>query len=382
MRTVLTVVGTRPEAVKMAPVLRKLAEAPGVRSLLGSTGQHRELLDQVLEVFGLRPDADLNLMRPGQTLAGLTARAIEALDGYLAECRPDLLLVQGDTTTVLCATLTAFYRRIPVGHVEAGLRTGDLSAPWPEEANRALTDRLAALHFAPTPRAAENLRREGVPADSIAVTGNTGIDALFLTLDALKTSGQTDPAAAAFRPDGDGARMVLITAHRRENFGDRFLAVCDAIADLAARFPEVQFVYPVHRNPNVRGPVQAVLASDTDPRLAAGNVRLIDPLPYPDFVAHMAASTLILTDSGGVQEEAPSLGKPVLVFRDATERPEAVEAGTVRLVGTDRDAIVREASLLLTDPDAHARMAHAHNPYGDGHAAERIVERCRQFLGL
>ncbi len=376
MKTIAIVIGTRPEAVKLAPVVLRLGATPGVRTHICVTGQHREMLDGVLDVFGIRPDADLNLMRPGQTLGALTARAIEHLDAHFATIRPDLVLVQGDTTTSFCAALAAFYQRIPVGHVEAGLRTGDLSAPWPEEANRSLTARLAALHFAPTERARTNLIREGVRPGSIVVTGNTGIDALFLTLQRIGELPRDDLWQAP------GTRFVLITAHRRENFGDRFVELCEAIADLAGRFPDVHFVYPVHPNPNVRDPVHRILGAEDDPRLAGRNVHRIAPLPYPRFVGLMAACTMILTDSGGVQEEAPSLGKPVLVLRDTTERPEAVEAGTVRLVGTDRARIVAETTALLTDPDAYNRMTRRHNPYGDGKAAERIVARCLEYLGM
>jgi UDP-N-acetylglucosamine 2-epimerase (non-hydrolysing) len=382
MKTIAAVIGTRPEAVKMAPIILRLGRTPGVRCHVCVTGQHREMLDQVLDVFGITPDTDLNLMRPGQTLAGLSARAIEALDAFYAEQKPDLVLVQGDTTTVFCATLAAFYRRVPVGHVEAGLRTWNLDSPYPEEANRVLTSRLAALHFAPTEWARDNLLREGVDASRVVVTGNSGIDALFLTLErlkALRTAGKA-PAVPTWWVNSEGRRMVLITAHRRENFGAPFLAVCEAIADLAGRFPDVEFVYPVHRNPNVTTPVHAVLGNGSDVRLKEGNVTLIEPLAYPEFVEAMANSDLILTDSGGVQEEAPSLGKPVLVLRDTTERPEAVAAGTVKLVGTDRAAIVAEATTLLTDPAARDRMARAHNPYGDGHAAGRTVDRCLSFL--
>ncbi len=376
MKTIATVIGTRPEAVKLAPVALKLAETPGVRSHVCSTGQHRQMLDQVLGVFGIQPDTDLNLMQPGQTLAGLTARAVEALDAFYKGLQPDLVLVQGDTTTVFCAALAAFYHRIPVGHVEAGLRTWNLDAPWPEEANRVLTARLAALHFAPTTWARDNLLREGVAPDSVLVTGNTGIDALFLTLERLKAQPDRPRPHWLDR----GSRLVLITAHRRENFGAPFESVCEAIADLAGAFPDIPFVYPVHPNPNVTTPVRRVLGNRDDPRLSAGNVHLIEPLAYPQFVELMDVSTLILTDSGGVQEEAPSLGKPVLVLRETTERPEAVSAGTVQLVGTDRPTIVRSATTLLTDPAAYARMTHRHNPYGDGHAAARIVERCLAFL--
>jgi UDP-N-acetylglucosamine 2-epimerase (non-hydrolysing) len=313
-------------------------------------------------------------MRPGQSLAGLTARAVAALDGLYAALAPDLVLVQGDTTTAFCAALAAFYRRVPVGHVEAGLRTGDLAAPWPEEANRVLTARLAALHFAPTAGARANLLGEGVAPGAVVVTGNTGIDALFLMLEHLREHPRPGPPPPWQRP---GAPVVLITAHRRENLGDRLAALCGAIAELAGRFPAAQFVYPVHPNPGVRAAARAVLGERP-----AANVHLIEPLAYPRFVALMAASTLILTDSGGVQEEAPSLGKPVLVLRDATERPEAVAAGTVRLVGTDGARIVREVTELLTDPAAYARMTRRHNPYGDGHAAGRIVAHCLEFLGL
>lgn len=377
MKTIATVIGTRPEAIKLAPVAWKLAGTPGVCSHICSTGQHRQMLDQVLGAFDIKADTKLNLMQHGQTLAGLTARAVEALDRFSKEVRPDLVLVQGDTTTVFCATLAAFYNRIPVGHVEAGLRTWDLAAPWPEEANRVLTTRLAALHFAPTEWARENLLREGVAADSILVTGNTGIDALFLTRDRLQ-GRPADHPRPPWREVGE--RIVLITAHRRENFGEPFESLCQAVADLAGIFREVQFVYPVHPNPNVTEPVRRILGNHADPRLSAGNVHLIEPLAYPEFVDLMDASTLILTDSGGVQEEAPSLGKPVLVLRETTERPEAVAAGTVKVAGTARPAIVREAARLLTDPEAHARMARCHNPYGDGQAAGRIVERCLAYL--
>lgn len=381
MNTIATIIGTRPEAVKMAPVILKLAEEPEVRCHVCSTGQHREMLDQVLDVFGIQTDTDLMLMRPGQTLAGLTARAIEALDTFFTQTRPDLVLVQGDTTTVFCASLAAFYHRIPVGHVEAGLRTWDLNAPWPEEANRVLTSRLAALHFAPTAWARDNLLREGIDPNAVLVTGNTGIDALLLTRERLQQRRQP-PRDNPPPWKTPGSSIVLITAHRRENFGDPFLAVCEAIADLAHRFPSVHFVYPVHRNPNVQSPVQQILGNpqSDDPRLAARNVHLIEPLAYPEFVELMDASRLILTDSGGVQEEAPSLGKPVLVLRATTERPEAVAAGTVMLVGTDRQRIVNETTRLLTDAEARAQMTRAHNPYGDGQAAGRIVSRCLEFL--
>ncbi|MES1164918.1 MAG: UDP-N-acetylglucosamine 2-epimerase (non-hydrolyzing) [Verrucomicrobiota bacterium] len=379
--------GTRPEAIKLAPVILRLKQEAGLICHVCSSSQHRQMLDQVLEVFDIRPDADLDLMRPNQTLSGLTARAIEAIDGYLAAERPDLVLVQGDTTTVFCASLAAFYRHVPIGHVEAGLRTGDLSAPWPEEANRVLTSRLARLHFAPTATSRENLLREGTPADAIAVTGNTVIDALFIAADRVRQRPPTIAGLpAALQPTADTSRaeprMVLITGHRRENFGGGFESICRAIAELAERFPDVHFVYPVHLNPNVRGPVRQILGGQAGENDGTGpaNLHLIEPLPYLSFVAMMSRATVILTDSGGVQEEAPSLGKPVLVMRAVTERPEAVEAGTVRLVGTDQRRIVDGVTELLTKPDVYEKMSRAHNPYGDGHAAERIVALCKELL--
>ncbi|HWE40061.1 MAG TPA: UDP-N-acetylglucosamine 2-epimerase (non-hydrolyzing) [Isosphaeraceae bacterium] len=374
MKTVAVVIGTRPEAIKLAPVVARLGQEPAIRTLVCLSGQHRAMLGPVLDLFDIRADVDLDLLRPGQSLAALTARGIERLDGFLDEYQPDLVLAQGDTTTVLCAALASFYRRIPFGHVEAGLRTGDLSAPWPEEANRVLATRLAALHFAPTAKARDNLLHEGVDPAAVLVTGNTGIDALFLTLDRQR------PAAGPW--EGRGGRIVLVTAHRRENFGAPLVAICQAVADLADRFPGDQFVLPVHPNPNVGQDVRRILGDPADPRLASRNVHLVEPLDYGRFVPLLAASTLILTDSGGIQEEAPSLGKPVLVLRESTERPEAVEAGTVRLVGHDRARIVRDATTLLTDPDALARMSRRQDPFGDGHAAPRIVDRCRAFLGI
>jgi UDP-N-acetylglucosamine 2-epimerase (non-hydrolysing) len=377
MTRISVLFGTRPEAIKLAPVVRALRGEAALDCRVCVTAQHREMVDQVLDAFDLVPDTDLDLMRPGQSLAQLTARSIEAIDEYLAREEPGLVLVQGDTTTVLCAALAAFYRKIPVGHVEAGLRTGDLSAPWPEEANRVLTTRLAALHFAPTERSRRNLLAEGVPAERIHLTGNTVVDALLWVLEKVRTH---PPAIAALPPaltaPGVGAErpMVLITGHRRESFGAGFEAICRAIAMLARQFPDTAFVYPVHLNPEVREPVHRVLGA-----CAGKNVYLIDPLNYLEFVALMARATLILTDSGGVQEEAPSLGKPVLVMRATTERPEAVEAGTARLVGTDEQAIVAAVSRLLTDRAAYEAMARAHNPYGDGRAAVRIAAVCREF---
>ena len=367
--------GTRPEAIKLAPVILTLKREPSITCHVCVTGQHRQMLDQVLAVFGIIPDADLNLMIPNQTLAGLTARAIDAIDRYLQVEKPDLVMVQGDTTTVFCAALAAFYHRIPVAHVEAGLRTGNMSSPWPEEANRVLTTRLTALHFAPTKDARQHLLREGVADQNIFVTGNTVIDALFIALEKVHARPPAIPGLPA-EVLADGCPMVLITGHRRENFGGGFENICQAIAELARRFPATHFVYPVHLNPNVREPVQRVLRSGG----LHHNVHLLEPLSYLPFVAMMERATLILTDSGGVQEEAPSLGKPVLVMRDTTERPEAVTAGTVKLVGTDFETIVSQVSRLLTDQSEYLQMSRAHNPYGDGQAGSRIVAHCLAFL--
>ena len=349
--------GTRPEAIKLAPVILAFRRDPRIDCQVCVTAQHREMLDQVLEVFGIRPDVDLNLMRPGQSLAALTARGLEALDDYLHDERPALVLVQGDTTTVLCAALAAFYRRVPIGHVEAGLRTGNLQAPWPEEANRVLASRLAALHFAPTDNARRNLLREGVPDRHILVTGNPVIDALFLALERIRKHpplipglpGSLQPAevnpqkSAPSNGNALPSGLVLITGHRRESFGAGLESICKAIATLAMRFADFEFVYAVHLNPNVREPVFRILnvppttASGRDAQ-RRGNIHLIEPVPYLSFIALMARATIILTDSGGIQEEAPSLGKPILVMRETTERPEALTTGLVKLVGTDCEA--------------------------------------------
>ncbi len=399
--------GTRPEAIKLAPIILKMRSDARFECRVCVTAQHREMLDQVLEVFGIRPDVDLDLMQPNQSLACLTARSLEALDSYLARETPDLVLVQGDTTTVLCAALAAFYRKIPLGHVEAGLRTGNLQAPWPEEANRALTSRLATLHFAPTENARKNLLQEGLPSRQIFVTGNTVIDALFLALEEIRKHAPlipglpeyvqpklTNPHRIAAAADS-GARfpkLVLITGHRRESFGAGFESICRAIAQLAARFPDVHFVYPVHLNPQVREPVFRILNVTTNgaTELNSGtqNIHLLEPLSYLSFVALFERASLILTDSGGIQEEAPSLGKPVLVMRDTTERPEALTTGLVKLVGTDRDRIVSEATRLLeTRAETVGRSdetvgfsGRRPNPYGDGKAAERIVAHCGEYL--
>lgn len=381
--------GTRPEAIKLAPVILTLQKETGLACSVCSVSQHRQMLDQVLQVFGITPNVDFNLMRSNQTLSGLTARAIEAIDGYLATEKPDVVLVQGDTTTVLSASLAAFYHRIPIGHVEAGLRTGDLMAPWPEEANRVLTSRLAALHFAPTAASRENLLREHVRDQAIHVTGNTVIDALLIAVERVRRDPpHVDglPEALQFRPTQAGEpsvaglpRVVLITGHRRENFGAGFESICRAVSELAAELPDTHFVYPVHLNPNVRRPVQEILGRNASD-VAFKNIHLIEPLPYLSFVGMMCRSTIILTDSGGVQEEAPSLGKPVLVMRDVTERPEAVSAGTVRLVGTDVLAIKEGVLELLTQPAVYEKMSRAHNPYGDGRASQRIVAVIKDFL--
>jgi UDP-N-acetylglucosamine 2-epimerase (non-hydrolysing) len=364
---VLTVFGTRPEAIKMAPLVKRLEQSRGFVSRVCVTAQHRQMLDQVLELFQIRPDHDLNVMRPGQDLYSITCDILQSIrEVYQAE-KPDIVLVHGDTTTTFAASLAAFYQRIPVGHVEAGLRTGNLYSPWPEEANRKLTGTLARVHFAPTPASRDNLLRESIPPSSIIVTGNTVIDALLTVKAKLETSAELAAQMAARFPFlREGARMLLITGHRRENFGGGFERICESIAVLARRYPDMDLVYPVHLNPNVQEPVNRLLSS-------IANVHLIEPQDYLPFVHLMARSTLILTDSGGVQEEAPALGKPVLVMRDTTERPEAVEAGTVRLVGTDVDQIVSAAVRLLDDAEEYRRMSFAHNPYGDGHACERIV---------
>jgi len=356
----------------MAPVILALRESADLEPHVCVTAQHREMLDQVLEVFDIVPDADLDLMRPNQTLAGLTGRAVAGVDEYLTDAKPDLVLVQGDTTTVFSAALAAFYRDIPVGHVEAGLRTWNTRSPFPEEVNRVLTSRIADLHFAPTSTSRDNLLREGVDEAKILVTGNTVIDALLLARERVLAAPPAVPGLDEELVGGDRP-LVLITGHRRENFGEGFRSFCRAIARLAERFADHAFVYPVHLNPNVQAPVHELLEG-------AANVHLIDPLPYLPFIRMMDRSSLILTDSGGVQEEAPSLGKPVLVTRDTTERPEAVTAGTVKLVGTDEERIVAEATELLENTKAYEAMARAMNPYGDGEAAGRIVAGCRNLL--
>ncbi len=367
---VMVVFGTRPEAIKMAPLVKALQATPGLQTVVCVTAQHRQMLDQVLRLFEITPEHDLDVMKPGQDLYDITSNILLGLRPVLAAERPDWVLVHGDTTTTLATTLAAYYARIPVAHIEAGLRTGDKYAPFPEEMNRKITGAVADLHFAPTTASEANLLAEGVPAASIHVTGNTVIDALLAVVDKLKTSAtlQTE-LAERFRFLDASKRLILVTGHRRENFGEGFQNICHALADVAERHPEVEILYPVHLNPNVRQPVQDILAAR-----GLSNVHLIEPVDYLPFVYLMNRSHLIITDSGGVQEEAPSLGKPVLVMRETTERPEAVAAGTVKLVGTSREAIVRECERLLTDVDAYQTMSRAHNPYGDGQAVARIVK--------
>lgn len=365
--TVLAVFGTRPEAIKMAPVIGRLAEAPGLRVRVCVTAQHREMLDQVLALFGIVPDVDLGIMRQGQDLTDLTAAMLRGLRDVLREERPDRVLVHGDTTTTFAASLAAFYERIPVAHVEAGLRTGDRYAPWPEEMNRHLTGVLADLHFAPTAGARDNLLAEGVAPERVHVTGNTVVDALLEVAERIRREpALRRQAEDRFGPLEPDRRLIVVTGHRRESFGAGFQRLCRALRRLAGR-EDVRIVYPVHLNPNVQEPVREVLGD-------AANVHLLEPLEYLPFVALLDQADFVITDSGGIQEEAPSLGKPVLVTRDTTERPEAVAAGTVRLVGTDEDRIVAEAEALLDDENHYRAMSRAHNPYGDGRAAERIAE--------
>jgi UDP-N-acetylglucosamine 2-epimerase (non-hydrolysing) len=370
MRKILLIFGTRPEAIKLCPVIRSLREHPaGFDVKVCVTAQHREMLDQVLEAFEVQPEHDLDLMLPGQTLFQSTSRILGALEQVLAAEQPALVIVQGDTTTTLCGALAAFYLRIPVAHVEAGLRTGDLGQPFPEEMNRVLTSHLTSLHFAATEKAAENLRREGVDPSRIRITGQTGIDAVLYVRDGLEQGrlrGQDWPQLDATK------KLIVVTAHRRESFGDGFERICRALAAIANR-NDVQLVYPVHPNPNVQDPVQRYLAGHP-------HIRLIEPLSYVPFVDLMRRAYLLITDSGGIQEEGPSLGKPILVLREKTERPEAVIAGTVKLVGTDEQRIVENAELLLENPEAYDRMARVHNPYGDGQASGRIAGAIDSFL--
>ena len=378
MKTVLLVFGTRPEAIKMCPLVKEFKKHPdSFKTSVCVTGQHREMLDQVLEIFDVHPDYDLNIMKQGQDLYDVTARVLTGMRDVLKEARPDVVLVHGDTTTSTAAAIAAFYQQIPVGHVEAGLRTHNIYSPWPEEMNRQITGRIATYHFAPTPLSRQNLLDEGVVDAKITVTGNTVIDALQQVVDRIRKDDELSAQLEisiriAGYPCPAGRRLVLITGHRRENFGEGFLSICRAIKDLAERYHDVDFVYPMHLNPNVREPIHEVFADRK-----THNLFFIEPLDYLDFVFLMERSTLVLTDSGGIQEEAPGLGKPVLVMRDTTERPEALTAGTVRLVGTDRERIVTEVSCLLNDSGHYRAMSQAINPYGDGKACRRIVEKLK-----
>lgn len=370
---IMTVFGTRPEAIKMAPLVLGLAADPRFEARVCVTAQHREMLDQVLDLFGIVPDFDLDVMTSGQDLYGVTSTILTGLKPVLDAAKPDMVLVHGDTATTLSATLASYYARIPVGHVEAGLRTGNLYSPWPEEGNRRVTGALAERHFAPTETSRQSLLRENVPDERIVVTGNTVIDALLRMVERLRTNPALDAEMAQrFAFLTPGRRMVLVTGHRRESFGGGFERICHALRRVSERFPDVDIVYPMHLNPNVREPARRILAG-------APNIHLIEPQDYLPFVWLMNRAHVIVTDSGGIQEEAPSLGKPVLVMRDTTERPEAVEAGTVRLVGTGTDAIFDWTARLLTDQSAYDDMSLAHNPYGDGKAVTRILDALEQF---
>ena len=390
MKTVLLVFGTRPEAIKMAPLVKEFQkDTKSFKTLVCVTGQHREMLDQVLRIFDITPDYDLNIMKQGQDLYDVTARVLTGMRDVLNEVKPDVVLVHGDTTTSTAAALAAFYQQIPVGHVEAGLRTYNIYSPWPEEMNRQITGRISAYNFSPTPLSEHNLKEEKAHGQ-IFVTGNTVIDALHMVVNKLKS----DKALAAEQVQvlahagydvkrlDNGRKLVLITGHRRENFGEGFISMCTSIKDLVAKYPDVDFVYPMHLNPNVRKPINEVFTGLNSLSLGEGwgkasNMFFIEPLQYLEFVYLMEKSAIVLTDSGGIQEEAPGLGKPVLVMRNTTERPEALESGTVHLVGTDHDLIVSEVSTLLDDSAAYQRMSQAVNPYGDGHACERIVAALR-----
>lgn len=378
-KKIMLVFGTRPEAIKMAPLVNEFRKnRDSFETIVCVTGQHREMLDQVLHIFDIVPDYDLNIMKQGQDLYDVTSRVLLGMRDVLKEAQPDVVLVHGDTTTSTAAALAAFYQQIPVGHVEAGLRTHNIYSPWPEEMNRQITGRITTYHFSPTALSRQNLLNEGIQESSISVTGNTVIDALYMVVDKIKNDKTLDASlkgvliSAGYdvtRLNG-GKKLVLITGHRRENFGDGFIQMCTAIKDLTEKYPDVDFVYPMHLNPNVRKPIHEVFGEDLS---NLGNMFFIEPLEYLSFVYLMEKSTIVLTDSGGIQEEAPGLGKPVLVMRDTTERPEALEAGTVKLVGTDYDKIVFEVSALLDDAEYYEKMSKAVNPYGDGLACQRIV---------
>ena len=379
MKTIILVFGTRPEAIKMCPLVKEFEKYPiDVRTIVCVTGQHREMLDQVLQIFEVVPDYDLNIMKQGQDLYDVTSRVLLGLRDVFKQEKPDVVLVHGDTTTSTAAALAAFYQQIPVAHIEAGLRTHNIYSPWPEEMNRQITSRIATYNFAPTSLSRQNLLQENVSDESITVTGNTVIDALYMVVDKIKYNKELGgqlannilQAGYDVNRLNDGKKMVLITGHRRENFGDGFISMCTAIKDLTQKYPDVDFIYPMHLNPNVRKPIHEVFGEDLS---NLGNMFFIEPLEYLNFVYLMEKCTIVLTDSGGIQEEAPGLGKPVLVMRDTTERPEAVDAGTVKLVGTDYQKIVDNVSLLLDDAEYYNNMSKAVNPYGDGKACERIV---------
>ena len=379
MKKVMLVFGTRPEAIKMAPLVKEFQKQPKrVETVVCVTGQHREMLDQVLKIFDIKPDYDLNIMKQGQDLYDVTARVLTGMRDVLKEVKPDVVLVHGDTTTSTAAALAAFYQQIPVGHVEAGLRTHNIYSPWPEEMNRLLTGRLATYHFSPTPLSRNNLIKESVDDRNIIITGNTVIDALYWVVDKIKNNKELDneledilsKAGYDVNRLNNGKKLVLITGHRRENFGDGFINMCTAIKDLTVKYPDLDFVYPMHLNPNVRKPIHEVFGENLS---GLKNMFFIEPLEYLSFVYLMEKSSIVLTDSGGIQEEAPGLGKPVLVMRDTTERPEALDAGTVKLVGTDYNKIVNEVSSLMDDKAAYEKMSKAVNPYGDGLACGRIV---------
>ncbi|WP_195570036.1 non-hydrolyzing UDP-N-acetylglucosamine 2-epimerase [Bacteroides nordii] len=385
MKKIMLVFGTRPEAIKMAPLVKEFQKHPETfQTIVCVTGQHREMLDQVLHLFDIKPDYDLNIMKQGQDLYDVTSRVLLGMRDVLKEANPDIVLVHGDTTTSTASALAAFYQQIPVGHVEAGLRTHDIYSPWPEEMNRLITGRIATYHFSPTALSKQNLLDEGINEEAITVTGNTVIDALYMVVDKIKSDRQLgEELETLLRESGydvnrlNGTRkLVLITGHRRENFGEGFISMCRAIKALTEKYPNADFVYPMHLNPNVRKPIHEVFGEDLSD---LDNMFFIEPLEYLSFVYLMEKSTIVLTDSGGIQEEAPGLGKPVLVMRDTTERPEALEAGTVKLVGTDYDKIVNEVSALLDDMDYYDRMSKAVNPYGDGLACERIIRKVDDF---
>lgn len=378
-KKIMLVFGTRPEAIKMAPLVKEFLRYPEkFETVVCVTGQHREMLDQVLRIFDIQPDYDLNIMKQGQDLYDVTARVLVGMRNVLRKVLPDVVLVHGDTTTSTAAALAAFYQQIPVGHIEAGLRTHDIYSPWPEEMNRQITSRIATYHFSPTPLSKQNLLAEGIKEEQIVVTGNTVIDALYRVVDHIKKNLKLDAELESLLKQAgydvtrlrEGKKLVLITGHRRENFGEGFVHICTVIKDLTKKYPDVDFVYPMHLNPNVRKPIHEVFEDNLS---GLGNMFFIEPLEYLSFVYLMEKSNIVLTDSGGIQEEAPGLGKPVLVMRDTTERPEALEAGTVKLVGTSYDKIVNEVSALLENQDYYNKMSKAINPYGDGKACGRIV---------